>query len=350
MKRCSVVDLFCGAGGLTHGFVNEGFKVVAGIDCDTSCRYAYETNNSGARFIDKDIGEIRPEEIRSLYPRPNIKILVGCAPCQPFSPYAKIKGQQNEKWKLLEKFATLVEGVRPHIVSMENVPDLKTFNGGKVYNDFVSSLRSNGYHVTDQIVHCAAYGVPQSRERLVLFASKFGLIEMIAPVLQEDQYISVQSAIGDLPALAAGEVCPTDPLHRASRLEAINLERIRHSTPGGSWKNWPERLIADCHKKSTGESYDSVYGRMRPHDPAPTITTQCNGYGNGRFGHPTQHRAISMREAAIFQSFPNTYQFLDPNKTWHIETLARMIGNAVPVKLGEAIARSIKEHIQNTRR
>lgn len=345
MENYSVVDLFCGAGGLTHGFIKEGFKVVAGVDCDRACKYAYETNNEGAKFVQKDIERISAAEILAFYPPSHVKILVGCAPCQPFSPYAKIKGQQNKKWKLLETFANLVKEVRPHIISMENVSDLKTFNGGKVYNDFVNSLKGNGYHVTAQVVHCAAYGVPQSRDRLVLFASTFGPIEMIPPILQKDEYISVEAAITHLPSLAAGEICATDPLHRASGLQTINLERIKHSKPGGTWRDWPERLVAACHKKSSGESYESVYGRMRPDAPAPTITTQCNGYGNGRFGHPTQDRAISMREAAIFQSFPDTYQFLKPDTTWHIGTLARLIGNAVPVKLGQAIAASIKAHL-----
>jgi len=345
MKGISVVDLFCGVGGLTHGFVKEGFKVVAGIDCDTACKYAYETNNNGAQFIDEDIEKIQPEDIRKLYPRPHTKILVGCAPCQPFSPYTKKKRAQTDKWKLLETFATLVEGVRPHIVSMENVPDLVKFNGGKVFKDFVKRLEDSGYHVTDYIVHCAAYGVPQSRDRLVLFASRYGPVQMANETHTRDEYISVRQAIAHLPPLAAGGICSTDPLHRASNLTDRNLRRIQHSISGGTWKDWPPELVADCHKKDSGESYDCVYGRMRWDDPAPTITTQCNGYGNGRFGHPEQNRAISMREAAIFQSFPDEYQLLKPNTTWHIETLARLIGNAVPVKLGQAIARSIKQHI-----
>lgn len=345
IKGCSVVDLFCGVGGLTHGFVKEGFKVLAGIDCDDACKYAYETNNNGARFIDKTIESVQPNEIRRLYPRPHIKILVGCAPCQPFSSYAKKKRHKNDKWKLLQTFSNLVEQVQPQIVSMENVPDLIHFNGGSVYREFVNRLKKNGYHVTDYIVYCAAYGVPQSRERLVLFASKLGPVEMIDITHQPDEYISVRDAISHLPPLEAGGICPTDPLHRASDLAEINLKRIKQSVPGGTWRDWDEELIADCHKKETGASYDSVYGRMRWNDPAPTMTTQCNGYGNGRFGHPEQNRAISMREAAIFQSFPIDYQFLKPDTTWHIETLARLIGNAVPVKLGQAIASSIKQHI-----
>jgi DNA (cytosine-5)-methyltransferase 1 len=345
IKGCSVIDLFCGVGGLTHGFVKEGFKVVAGVDCDKACRYAYETNNNGARFIDKTIEAVTPDEVHRLYPRTHTQVLVGCAPCQPFSSYAKKKRQQNDKWKLLQTFANLVEQVQPHVVSMENVPALIHFNGGSVYREFVNCLKKNGYHVTDYVVHCAAYGIPQSRDRLVLFASKHGPIDMIDVTHKPGQYISVRDAISHLSPIEAGGICPDDPLHRASNLAEINLKRIRQSVPGGTWRDWEEELVADCHKKTTGASYDSVYGRMRWNDPAPTMTTQCNGFGNGRFGHPEQDRAISMREAAIFQSFPQDYQFLDPDTKWHVETLARLIGNAVPVKLGQAIASSIKQHI-----
>jgi DNA (cytosine-5)-methyltransferase 1 len=139
VKGCSVVDLFCGVGGLTHGFIREGFTVHAGIDCDKACKFAYEHNNK-ARFIDKKIENVTASEIRTLYPKNHKKILIGCAPCQPFSQYTKKKKRDDEKWKLLEAFADLIEETQPHIVSMENVPELETFNKGKVYKDFWDRL------------------------------------------------------------------------------------------------------------------------------------------------------------------------------------------------------------------
>lgn len=345
LQGCSVIDLFCGVGGLTHGFIEEGFKVLAGIDIDPACRYPYEANNTGAKFIHKDVTKVSATDISKLYPRNDIKVLVGCAPCQPFSQYNKKQGGNDDKWKLLAKFGDLIEGARPDVVSMENVPDLARFKSGSVLKNFISRLESAGYSVTYSNVFCPEYGVPQNRTRLVLFASFYGPVKMVYGPYDSKNFISVRQAISRLPAIGAGEVHEADPLHRAAGLSTTNLKRIRQSVPGGTWRDWDEDLVAACHTKESGASYDCVYGRMRWDDPAPTITTQCNGYGNGRFGHPEQNRAISMREAAILQSFPESYQFAAPDKHWHIETIARLIGNAVPVKLAQAIARSIKIHL-----
>lgn len=347
IPKISVVDVFCGVGGLTRGFVEEGIPVIAGIDSDSSCRYAYEHNNS-AKFICKDIGEVRSAEISSLYPEGSVKVLVGCAPCQSFSPYTKKKKKLEKNWKLLDAFADLIEGVRPDIVSMENVSELETFRSGTVYRKFVDRLRAifNG-HVTDRVIHCPDYGVPQSRDRLVLFASRFGDVELTERTHAPGSYETVQSAIGTLPAIEAGQADPHDPLHRASGLSELNLRRIRQSIPGGTWRDWDKELLAACHTKSSGKTYPSVYGRMRWEEPSPTITTQCHGYGNGRFGHPEQNRAISLREAAILQSFPLDYEFFESGSEWHISTIGRHIGNAVPVNLGRAIARSVKRHAES---
>lgn len=346
MKNCTVVDIFCGAGGLTHGFVLEGFKVAAGIDSDSSCKYAYEHNN-GAMFIPKKIEELALNDIRELYPDNHIKILVGCAPCQPFSPYTKNR-PKGDKWKLLDSFADLIEAIQPDVVSMENVRDLKSFKDGQVYEAFVTRLKKT-HTVTSYVVFCPNYGIPQERTRLVLFASKFGAIPLIPATHTPDKYKTVEATISQLPPIEAGQAHPDDPLHRARGLSDLNLERIKQSKPGGTWLDWDEDLIAKCHKDEKGSSYKSVYGRMRWDKPAPTITTECDGYGNGRFGHPEQNRAISMREAALLQSFPPGYRFCEPSAKWAIDTIARHIGNAVPVELGRVIAKSIKEHIEEYR-
>lgn len=129
-------------------------------------------------------------------------------------------------------------------------------------------------------------------------------------------------------------------------MSEINLKRIRASKPGGTWRDWPKKLVADCHKEGSGKTYPSVYGRMEWNKPAPTMTTQCYGYGNGRFGHPEQDRAISLREAAVIQGFPRDYKFIERGASVEFRTLGRMIGNAVPVGLGQAIAKSIKAHLE----
>jgi len=343
-RKIVVVDAFCGAGGLTHGFVKEDIAVAAGLDSDASCRYAYEHNNDGALFLHRKIEDVRAEDIAALYPPTAIKVLVGCAPCQPYSSYTKKKRTDDDKWKLLDAFANLIDQVQPDIVSMENVLDLKTFKGGVVYTNFVARL-ARWANVTDYDVYCPNYGIPQKRRRLVLFASKFGAVTLVEPTHTPHTYETVASRIKDLPPIDAGGMCPDDALHTARGLSDLNLRRIRQSRPGGTWRDWDEDLRTTCHSKESGGTYVSVYGRMSWDEAAPTITTQCYGYGNGRFGHPEQDRAISLREAALLQTFPPDYAFFDPDATWYVETVGRHIGNAVPVDLGRVIARSIKRHI-----
>lgn len=340
----SVVDLFSGAGGLTHGFLLEGFIISAGLDVDEDCRYPFERNNR-APFIRRDVTGLCGSEISSLFEPGKPRILVGCAPCQPFSIY----NQKNDdpKWRLLTDFGTLIAETSPDVVSMENVPRLLDFKGAEVFDAFVAVLKRNGYHVFWKVVFAPDYGVPQQRSRLVLLASRLGGIELEPPTVSPNEYVTVEKAIGDLPALSAGEIDPIDPLHRSSHLSEKNLQRIRAARPGGSWKEWDFDLVTDCHKAETGRGYASVYGRMVWNEPSPTITTQFYGFGNGRFGHPEQDRAISLREGAILQSFPRDYEFTAPGRTIHFNKVGRLIGNAVPVLLARAIARSIKAHLED---
>jgi DNA (cytosine-5)-methyltransferase 1 len=342
MTPASVVDLFCGIGGLSYGFVKEGFTVVAGIDSDVSCKFAFETNN-GARFINQDLEFVSGSQIRNLFPTGTTRILIGCAPCAPFSRYTISKsGSKHEKWALLRSFARLVKQTKAHIVSMENVPALERY---RIYREFKACLEDEGYYVNRYRVRCADYGVPQTRTRLVLFASKYGEVGIIKPT-HVDRQKTVRETIAHLPPIAAGEVSAKDSIHLARRLAEINLRRIKATPTGGGWENWNEDLVLDCHKAETGHSYRSVYGRMNWDELAPTITTQCVGLGNGRFGHPEQNRAISVREAALLQTFPMSYRFVEPKAKAKCDVLARHIGNAVPVRLGVIIARSIKRHLE----
>ena len=157
--------------------------------------------------------------------------------------------------------------------------------------------------------------------------------------------LTVRGAISHLRPLRAGESDPDDPLHSACKLSDLNLKRIRASIPGGTWRDWNPALVARCHRRNSGETYPGVYGRMKWDAPAPTITTQSFGYGNGRFGHPEQDRAITLREAAILQTFPDTYRFLPEKGKIRYSVLGRLIGNAVPVRIGEAVAQSLFAHL-----
>lgn len=341
VKTVSCIDLFCGAGGLTHGFVLEGLPVVAGIDMDPACRFPYEANNN-ARFVEQDISKISVTELEALFGDTGLKILAGCAPCQPFSTYAQryeLDGKDG-KWGLLYHFARLAEGANPDVITMENVPSVAKHG---VFHDFVDTLRRLDYKVWFDVVDSSRYGVPQTRRRMVLLASKHGDIKMIEPTHVKPK--SVRQAIGRLRPLRAGEVAPKDKLHVTATLSDKNLQRIKVSKPGGTWRDWPKHLVADCHRAESGRTYSGVYARMEWDKPAPTMTTQCYGFGNGRFGHPEQDRAISLREAAILQSFPLDYAFMPEDGEVSFKVLGRLIGNAVPVDLGRAIARSIKAHV-----
>lgn len=341
------VDLFCGVGGLTNGLQKAGIPVVAGVDIDPSCEYAYTYNNKSCKFIQKSIDEVTGKEIKELLKGASVKILVGCAPCQPFSSHQKDKHNRSKHkdWKLLYQFGRLVKEVRPHIVSMENVPELEK---EKVFTDFVDTLKAEGYVVNHQIVNVADYGVPQRRKRLILLASKINEIKLLPAT--HNQIVTVQDAIGDLPEVQAGVSHETDRLHIASSLSDKNLQRIRHSIPGGTWRDWPDELVLECHKSDTGKTYSSVYGRMKWNDLAPTVTTQFISYGTGRFGHPEQNRALTLREGAILQSFPPDYQFISDEEPVQIRKIARHIGNAVPPRLGEIIGQSIIDSLPKKRR
>jgi len=340
-----VIDLFCGAGGLSHGFKLAGFDILAGYDINDSCRFVYEENND-APFHSCDVGKLTSTELDEVFGEAKVRVLVGCAPCQPFSTYNH--KNMDPKWNLVGKFAALIEQNLPDIVSMENVPHLQHFANGEILDDFVSTLRSNDYHVDVGVLYGPDFGLPQTRSRLVLVASRFG--EICLPKPPEGLELpTVEQAIGFLPPLAAGSTDPKDRLHRSARLNEKNMLRMRHSKQGGNWKDWPEHLVAECHKKPSGRSYGSVYGRMRGDKPSPTITTQFYGFGNGRFGHPTQDRALSIREGAILQGFPANYKFLAPDESFNISRLGKLIGNAVPVTLAQHIAESIRSHIdENT--
>jgi DNA (cytosine-5)-methyltransferase 1 len=337
----AAVDVFCGVGGLTHGLSKEGIPVYAGVDIDPKCRYPYEKNNR-CHFVEKDVAELSGFEVASFFPVDHTKILVGCAPCQPFSTYTRGKKERKlHKWGLLSTFARIIREADPDIVSMENVPQLEK---ELIFKRFVASLRSLGYSVTYSNVNCWTYGVPQTRTRLVLFASKFGEIDLVPPT-HLGRRRTVRQAIGRLERIRAGAVSASDSLHRASGLSRKNLRRIRESNPGGTWRDWAGDLVADCHRVDTGESYPGVYGRMTWDELGPTVTTQCHGYGNGRFGHPEQNRAISLREAALLQTFPRRYRFTAPRDPITFHHLGRLIGNAVPVRLGRIIGRSILRHL-----
>lgn len=333
------VDLFCGVGGLSYGLARAGINVVAGVDLDNSCHGSYE-RNVGARFVHADVEAMGFEPLAALFGDDVPRLLAGCAPCQPFSTYGRTRRVQDDKWRLLGAFSRAIRAIKPEFVTMENVPGLERHD---VFHGFLRALRVVGYSVDWDVLECERFGIPQRRRRLVLIASR--VCEARLPEPTHAEPVNVADAIGYLPPVEAGAPPRpgSDPLHVAAGLSPLNLERIRHSRPGGTWRDWPEHLVADCHRKEQGRTYPSVYGRMRWDQPAPTITTQCYGFGNGRFGHPEQDRAITLREAAILQSFPEWWEFVLPGGKVEFGPAGRMIGNAVPPRLGEVVGQVIIE-------
>ncbi|ALC17392.1 cytosine methyltransferase [Desulfuromonas soudanensis] len=345
-KKVEAIDLFCGIGGLTYGMQKAGIVILAGLDFDKSCKYAYEENND-TEFIDADISTYPSEKLIIKYSKKAIKVLVGCAPCQTFSKHTQKNKDRSldKKWNLLYSFSDKITEIKPDIISMENVPGLTKYS---VFTDFISHLVGLGYHVSHKIVKCEEYGVPQFRRRLVLLASRLGEINLIpethkAKIKQK----TVRDVIGQLPPLDAGTTDPKDRIHRSAFLSNLNLKRIKQSMPDGTWRDWDTSLLPDCYTKASGQSYSSVYGRLNWNRPSVTMTTQFFSYGTGRFGHPSQNRALSLREGAILQTFPRNYKFVNPKEEFSFKIIGRHIGNAVPVRLGEIIGRSILKHIKD---
>jgi len=345
-RLISAVDLFCGAGGLSYGLKRAGISVVAGVDLDPACRYPFEAN-LGAPYLEMDVRDLNAAQLDPFWIEGSARLLAGCAPCQPFSPYRKGQDTSDEAdWSLLGELGRIVEEAVPELITIENVPRMCS---AKVFKDFVESLEILGYEVDWKSCRAADYGLPQTRRRLVLLASKLGSISIPSGRLAQTNYRTVREAISGLPHLEAGSADRKDPLHKSRGLSGINLERIQASKPGGTWQDWPDRLLAPCHKKKSGSTFKNVYARMEWDAPAPTITTLSHNFGTGRFGHPNQDRAISLREAAMLQGFPRKYQFVAPNEDVTLTKVGRLIGNAVPPPLAEAIGREALRHVKKHR-
>jgi len=344
MKKIVAVDLFCGAGGLTYGLEQAGIDVKLGVDIDGSCKHALEANTN-AKFLEEDVKDLDAEVLKKAWGKGNIRLLAGCAPCQPFSSYSLGKLDRDDpRWSLLHAFARLIKQTLPELVTMENVGKLTEH---KVFQEFLNSLEEMEYEYRWDVLDCRHYAIAQSRRRLVLVASRLGTPTLPKPTTKNPKkWKTVEDKIGNLYPIKAGEYLEEDPIHVAAQLNDLNMKRIKASKPGGTWKDWPEKLRTKCHRKDSGKTFSSVYGRMEWGKPSPTMTGQCFGYGNGRFGHPVQNRAISLREAAILQSFPPNYEFVPEGKSVSIKDVGLMIGNAVPPKLAEAIGKSLVKHVE----
>jgi DNA (cytosine-5)-methyltransferase 1 len=389
------VDFFCGAGGTTRGLIDAGGYVLAGVDKDTRCRETYVENNSNRtidfappRFLRRDIfpatdaytdgehAELESdleeliEHYRDRVPGTPLLFAI-CAPCQPFTKLSrkelseKRKAGRERDSNLLTEAAKFVERFRPEMVLSENVQGIRDPKYGGVWEDFRAQLKDLGYVTGTKVVCTSNFGVPQFRRRSILCAIPRELArqeyligderdELIVPEADPENVVqTVRAAIGGLPRLGAGETDPSVPNHKTRSLSALNLKRLSAAKPGASnlyMEDTPDGdLSLACHRKVNAKlqtrCFTDVYTRMSPDRPSPTITTKCHSISNGRFGHfdVGQVRGISLREAAVLQSFPIDYVFYPTDM---IEPVARMIGNAVPPRLAEFFSRHLTDSIE----
>lgn len=327
-KGIVAIDLFAGAGGLSRGLHDAGIHVIAGIDIDYTAQKTYEYNNK-SKFIYKDIRDVTSEDIFELLKgyEEYYYLLAGCAPCQAFSIRNSKQKIVDERRSLLLEFDRLIKETNPDFVFMENVLGIRK-REPHVYQTFEQTLYNKKYSVKADIVNTKYFEVPQERKRFVLFASKHHDIFFPKSIIKDDTFLTVRDTIGYLPVLKAGEKNKTIINHNSTSLEEINIKRL-NQTPhdGGSRTDWIDKaLIPNCHKNTKG--FGNSYGRLAWNKPAPTITTRFYTYSSGRHGHPEQNRAMSFKEGALLQSFPNDYIFFGNSLQ-----KGRQIGNAVPPKM-----------------
>jgi DNA (cytosine-5)-methyltransferase 1 len=339
-----VFDFFSGCGGTSAGLRSAGMDIVLGIDIDPEAAATYKANFPEAGFLIADLTKTRSNKLRHYVDscRPHGILFCGCAPCQPFSKQNGDRSRKDSRSSLLLHFARFVRYYEPDFVLVENVPGIQNMKGnGSPLCGFLRLLDKLKYKHTVKVVDCRDYGVPQTRKRLVLMASRAGPISFPKKTHGEGTnlpYSTVWEWIKSFPRIEAGQECKKIPNHRAAKLSKANLRRIKATPPGGSRCDWPWKFMLECHKNGH-DGHSDVYGRLRKDQPASALTTRCISLSNGRFGHPTQHRAISVREAATLQTFGCDFIFKGTQTS-----MARQIGNAVPVLLAKKLGESFLKH------
>ena len=351
-----VFDFFSGCGGASRGFQDAGMDVIFGLDWDLDAARTFRQNFPAAVFEERDIRDVREETVYELASdqKPHALLFCGCAPCQPFTKQNTIRPEpaQDDRVPLLLEFLRFIRKCTPDFVFVENVPGIQNVcPDSEPLGSFLKGLKECGYSYSDPTrasIPLKRYGVPQGRQRFLLLAGLHGPVELPSathgPGTGHPEYSTVRDWIGDFPKIRAGETHPEIADHRAAGLSPLNLERIQATPEGGGERDWPRHLRLKCHQGRAG--YTDVYGRMSWDKPASGLTTRCISYSNGRFGHPDigQHRAISVREAACLQTFPMDFAF-----SGNLNSKARQIGNAVPVRLTSLVGRHVLSHLADVR-
>jgi len=347
-----VFDFFSGCGGTSQGFQESGMQIVFAIDNDPYAAKTFAGNFPNAHFEPSNIADFAVDDLQPFIEKcaDDPILFTGCAPCQPYSQQNKQDNPNDKRRALLDVFNQFVDKYTPHFVFVENVPGLQKVapEDNTPFGDFIKMLERNQYKFQYKIVASQAYGVPQKRRRLVLIASRLGIIDFPHEThgrgTSNQKYSTVSEWIRDFPAIDIGQTHPDIPNHQAAQISDLNLERLRATPMGGDRRNWPKHLQLECHSNGyTGHT--DVYGRMHWNEVSSCLTTKCTSISNGRFGHPEQDRAISAREAASLQTFPRDFIFAGG-----LSAVARQIGNAVPVLLAKRFGENFQEHLKNYKR
>lgn len=339
-NKLKAIDFFCSGGGMTYGMRNAGIDVIAGIDNDPDVKDTYEKNNPGTKLIQADVFELKEVDL-SKYTGINRNddnlILIGCSPCQYWSIIQTDKKKSQKSKDLLKEFHRFVKYYNPGFVVIENVPGLERKAKESGLKQFVKDLETRGFKIHYDIFNLNKYGVPQTRKRFSLIASR--VTENIIKPEKEKYKTAVKDFLGKnngFPEIPAGYKDNTDFQHTSAKLSKENLEIIK-KTPKNGGNSVKER------KHFIGKGFPDSYSRMSWNKPAPTITTRFISFSNGRFGHPEEDRAISLREGATLQTFPKDYVFYAKSMAAN----ARMIGNAVPPKFAKRIGEAITKAMEN---
>lgn len=354
-KPVVAVDLFAGGGGLSVGLKDAGFLVCAAVEIDKEAAQTYRANHPETVLFEKDIRQITGLEIVSTSPTNKVDLISACPPCQGFSSLTAKYKRIDPRNELIFEFVRLVKEIEPLAIMMENVPGLAK-RGSSLFEQALADFRALGYQFESKILEVADYGVPQRRTRLVLLGSKDGTIP-IPPATHaqfkekgKHRWRSVRDALSVYKLGKAVELTqtlkyPKGPQefnwHVTRTLSALNLRRLKSLSAGEDRTSIPMSLRPDCHKESDS-GFSNVYGRMSWGKPSPTITGGCTTLSKGRFGHPRSNRTISLREAALLQTFPIDYKIDTPL----MESACRIVGNALPPLFAKTLAESCMAKIR----
>ena len=369
-KFGTVIDLFCGAGGLSAGFEQAGFTVLAGNDVMASAGATFEATHAHAKFLHGEIQKFSASDFLNAagLKKGELHCLIGGPPCQAFSVYNHRRGLEDDRAHLFREYMRIVEGLYPAWVVLENVTGILSAGGGEAVEAIHAEFEKLGYHIEMRVLKAEEYGVPQERRRVIFLGNRLQQpIKWPVPThgASEDgllPFVSIRDAIGDLPPLENGErgdgapyaLAPQSDFqlglrgnrtnvtcHSAPKLGRINIERMMHIPPGGSWRDIPFELLPTGMKRAKRSDHTKRYGRMTWEGLSCTVLTKCDVHW-GAYIHPEQHRSITVREAARLQSFPDDFEFSGSRTEQYVQ-----VGNAVPPALGAAVARAILDARQN---